>query len=73
MRCGCGRTLRIIKENLGWAFTYNLVAIPLAVAGVIVPRCGLRDGRFVRDRGGELVAAAGPIARRKVESQACLL
>ena len=31
------RTLRIIKENLGWAFAYNLVAIPLAVAGVIVP------------------------------------
>ena len=31
------RTLRIIKENLGWAFGYNIVAIPLAVAGFIVP------------------------------------
>ncbi|QOR48667.1 copper-translocating P-type ATPase [Trueperella pecoris] len=32
-----GRTLTIIKENLAWAFSYNLVAIPLAVFGLIVP------------------------------------
>ncbi|KTF03533.1 putative copper-importing P-type ATPase A [Trueperella bernardiae] len=31
------RTLQIIKENLAWAFAYNLIAIPLAVFGVIVP------------------------------------
>lgn len=31
------RTLRIIKENLLWAFGYNLIAIPLAVLGIIVP------------------------------------
>lgn len=31
------RTLRIIKENLMWAFGYNLIAIPLAVGGIIVP------------------------------------
>ncbi|MDY5589452.1 MAG: cation-translocating P-type ATPase [Arcanobacterium sp.] len=31
------RTLRIIKENLAWAFGYNLIAIPLAVAGIIAP------------------------------------
>ncbi|MDO5025286.1 MAG: heavy metal translocating P-type ATPase [Trueperella sp.] len=31
------RTLRIIKENLAWAFGYNLIAIPLAVLGIIVP------------------------------------
>lgn len=31
------RTLRVIKENLAWAFGYNLVAIPLAVFGFIVP------------------------------------
>ena len=31
------RTLRIIKENLVWAFGYNVIAIPLAVFGVIVP------------------------------------
>lgn len=32
-----GRTLRIIKENLVWAFAYNLIAIPLALGGVIAP------------------------------------
>jgi Cu2+-exporting ATPase len=30
-------TNRRIRENLGWAFLYNAVAIPLAVAGVITP------------------------------------
>ena len=30
-------TSRRIRENLGWAFCYNLVAIPLAVAGVLNP------------------------------------
>ena len=30
-------TLRIIRQNLAWAFGYNLVAIPLAVLGIIVP------------------------------------
>lgn len=33
----CRQTLRIIRENLAWAFGYNLIAIPLAVAGIIVP------------------------------------
>jgi len=31
------RTLRIIRQNLGWAFAYNLTAIPLAMAGWITP------------------------------------
>lgn len=31
------KSLRIIKENLFWAFTYNLVAIPLAAAGKLAP------------------------------------
>lgn len=33
----CKKTLRIIKENLFWAFSYNVVAIPLAVLGFIHP------------------------------------
>ncbi len=34
-------TLRTIKQNLGWAFVYNLILIPLA-AGVFVPIFGIR-------------------------------
>lgn len=33
----CKKTLRIIKENLFWAFSYNIVAIPLACTGLIHP------------------------------------
>jgi len=30
-------TMRVIRQNLFWAFSYNLVAIPLAVAGKLHP------------------------------------
>jgi Cu+-exporting ATPase len=30
-------TLAIIRENLGWAFGYNLIAIPLAILGLLHP------------------------------------
>jgi Cu+-exporting ATPase len=34
------RTIRIVKENLAWAFGYNVVLIPLA-AGALYPLWGV--------------------------------
>ena len=31
------RTVRIVRQNLAWAFAYNLLAIPLAMTGWVAP------------------------------------
>ncbi|MEH6467571.1 MAG: ATPase, partial [Porticoccus sp.] len=31
------KTRRVIQQNLGWALCYNLLALPLAAAGMIPP------------------------------------
>ena len=31
------KTFSIIKQNIFWAFFYNIIAIPLAVSGVLHP------------------------------------
>jgi Cu+-exporting ATPase len=34
------RTMRVVKQNLFWAFVYNVVGIPIA-AGVLYPALGV--------------------------------
>ena len=43
-------TQRVIRQNLGWAAAYNLIAIPLAVAGLgaAVARRARHVGEFAR-------------------------
>ena len=52
-------TMRVIRQNLFWAFSYNLVAIPLAVTGEAPPDRRRRlHGRKLPPRGGKLPEAA---------------
>jgi Cu2+-exporting ATPase len=30
-------TRTVIKQNLGWAILYNILAVPLAAAGMVAP------------------------------------
>ena len=32
-----GKTMRIVRQNLGWAIVYNALALPLAAAGFVPP------------------------------------
>jgi Cu2+-exporting ATPase len=32
-----GKTRRVIRQNIGWAIIYNLLAVPLAAAGALEP------------------------------------
>ena len=60
-------TLATIRWNLVWAFGYNAVMIPLAMAGRMSPHArGGGDGPLQRVRGAELPAApALPLAWRR--------
>jgi Cu2+-exporting ATPase len=66
------RTVRIIRQNLGWAVAYNLVALPLAALGWIPPWAAaigmsasslLVVANALRLRGGPPAAAGGQAER----------
>ncbi len=57
------RTMRIIRQNLFWAFSYNLLALPLAASGHLAPVYGAAAmalssicvvGNSLRLKGGKL-------------------
>jgi Cu+-exporting ATPase len=31
------KTLKIIRLNMGWAFVYNIIGLPIAAAGLLTP------------------------------------
>ena len=56
-------TMTVIRANLGWAFGYNVIAIPLAALGYLNPLfAGDRDVRQLADRRGQQPAPA-PVHR----------
>jgi P-type Cu+ transporter len=58
-------TLRTIKQNLFWAFAYNIVLIPLAMLSPLVP--------FLKDNGPIFAAAAMALSSVTVVSNSLRL
>ena len=63
------RTRLIIRQNLSWALTYNLLAVPFAAAGLIVPwmaALGMSLSSLL------VVLNSGRLAKRKRETNTAL-
>ena len=54
-----------IRQNLGWAFVYNVIAIPLAVAGLLSPAIA---GAAMALSSVSVVGNALRLARRRLDT-----
>ena len=62
------RTLRVVRQNLGWALAYNALAIPAAAFGSRhAARRGRRDVAVLARRRGQRVATRAHRRPRRVE------
>jgi Cu2+-exporting ATPase len=72
------KTLRVVRQNVAWAFAYNLAVLPLALSGMLTPwaaAIGMSGSSLVvvlnalrlqagrRGRAARTAVAEGPIAR----------
>ena len=63
-----GRALALIRQNLGWALLYNLVAVPAAVSGLLQPwhaAIGMALSSLIVVANSLRIFAGGSVARQE--------
>ena len=68
-----GRAMSLIRQNLGWALLYNLVAVPAAVSGLLQPwhaAIGMALSSLIVVANSLRIFAGGPAARQQATNAA---